>query len=427
MRKIVRNTGLFAVFFLLFLCSGTKLHAAEQKENICVTVPSNLKVVFQSDGTNAVSEFQIENQSVVPIHIVNVVVTEYNGWKLVSREEEIKANQKKIVLSFNGQCLLEGDNLLQLTIREGAVQSPNIQIRRGAWTNNHPNEKALELGFEYAIGKKEFQLSFEGVEEAVETVSVYNGEHVTLPTPNRIKYRFLGWEDEEGVLYQDTYLMPMKNVVLKAKWQWTEAYALYSDEDYSLTFVRSSEPISVGEVYRGKQVSKVYTGFEDAVYTSYSFPPWWTAGRMEKVEVLDVIQPIATAYWFYGGWYMHTLELAKLDVSKVEDMTSMFSATGREVPGTVTVMGLKNWDTSKVKYFGTTFRTLGENAEKVVLDDISGWDTSSAVDMLGMFTWAAQKGNFYVDCSKWDVRNVKNHQNFSENAGGIILEPKWVS
>lgn len=427
MRKWIRNVGLFALLALLFFCSGEKLRAAEKTENISVTVPSDLKVVFQSDGTNAVSEFQIENQSVVPIHIVNVVVTEYNDWKLVSREEKIKANQKKMVVIFNGQCLTAGDNLLQLTIQEGAVQTPNIQIKRGAWTSNHGNEKALELGFEYAIGKKEFQLSFEGIEEAIETVSVCNGEEVALPIPNRIKYQFLGWEDEDGVLYQEIFLMPMKNVVLKARWQWTEAYALYSSEDYSLTFVRSSEPILVGEVYQGKRIDKVYTGFEEDLYTGDSLPPWWTAGRIEKTEVLDVIQPLGTAYWFYGQWYIHTLDLEKLDVSKVEDMTSMFSATGKNVPGTVTVMGLKNWDTSNVKYFGTVFRTLGENAEKVVLDDISGWDTSSAVDMLGMFTWAARKGNFYVDCSKWDVRNVKNHQNFSEKAGGTILEPKWVS
>lgn len=427
MRKMIRNAWVLAMFVLLFLCSDVNLQAAKEHENISVTVPSNLKVIFQADGTNAVSEFHIENQSVVPIHIVNIVVTEYNGWELVSREEKIKANQKKIAVSFNGQYLKEGDNLLQLTVEDGEVKTPNIQIERGAWTSNHPDEKALELGFEYAIGKKEFQLSFEGNEESLETVSVYNGEEVTLPIPRRIKYQFLGWEDEEGVLHQDTYLMPMKHVTLKAKWQWTEAYALYSSEDYSLTFVRSGEPISVGETYRGKVVSKVYTGFEDVVYRDNSLPPWWTAGRLEKAEVLDVIQPLGTAYWFYGQWYIHSMDLTKLDVSKVEDMTSMFSATGRQVPGTVTIMGLKNWDTSNVKYFGTAFRSLGENADKVVLDDISGWDTSSAVDMLGMFTWAAIKGNFYVDCSNWDVRNVKNHQNFSESAGGTILEPKWPS
>ena len=427
MKRVYRILGI--AWLLLAVCFVGKMEAkaSEQNENVSVTVPSNLQIVFLSDGTNMVSDFEIENQSVVPIHITNVVVTPYNGWRLASKQEEIRVNQKKLAFVFRDKCLQEGENLLQLTIPEQTKQNIDIQIFRGAWSKECPKEKAFEMSFEYSLGTKDFQLTLLSTEESVERVSVCNGEVVKLSVPERMKYEFLGWEDEEGRLYKEEFLMPMHDVKLTAKWQWQEAYAIYSSADKMLRFVRSSTPIAAGEIYRGQKVDVVYTGIEDDTYTSRTVAPWTWGGEICQVEVVDYIQPVSTAYWFYALRQAHTFDLRKLDTSRTVNMTSMFSDAGGQVTDTVTVRGLQSFDTSNVRYMGAVFRYLGRNAKTVIMDDVSGWNTASVEDMGYVFCMSFQKADVYVDCSKWDTSSVTDHENFTMDTGGTVIEPKWAS
>lgn len=414
------------LFLLIFLFGSFETQASGKEENISVTVPSNLQIVFNEDGSTAVSDYEIENQSVVPIHITNIEVTPYNGWCLVAKQEKIQANQKKLVFTFREQCLKEGSNSLQLTVPEKSKQNIGIQVSRGAWSNSQPEEKAFEMSFEYTIGTKEFQLTLESTEESIERIAVRNGEIVRLSVPERMKYEFLGWEDEEGTLYQDQFLMPMQDVTLRAKWRWQEAYAIYSISDATLRFVRSSTPVSVGDIYRGYRVDAVFTGMEEDVYTSNTLAPWTFKCDIRQVEVTDYIQPISTSYWFYGLHNAHTLDVGNIDTSKTNQMTSMFSDAGSAVDDTFIIRGIHKFDVSNVKYFGSVFRGIGKQSKRVIIDDISDWDTSSAISMNYMFALAFQKADVYIDCNKWNVSNVTNRAEFKTQAGGTIIEPNWI-
>ena len=106
----------------------------------------------------------------------------------------------------------------------------------------------------------------------------------------------------------------------------SEAYALYSAADQSLTFVRAADPIRAGITMDGKYINAVYTGFETARYTSYSRVPW-SGYRQSILHVIvkDPICPLYTAYWFYGFQKCQDMEIQRLDTSKVTDMQSMFS------------------------------------------------------------------------------------------------------
>ena len=172
-------------------------------------------------------------------------------------------------------------------------------------------------------------------------------------------------------------------------------------------------------------MNAVYTGFEETEYTSNRPAPWREQHDAEKVIVYDVIQPKATAYWFYGLSNAYDFDLEQLDTSMVTVMTSMFSYAGSEVPDTVSVRGIKDWDVSKVKYFGSIFRGFGRMASVVNFEDISGWNTSSAISMVQFFCAIAENSGVYVDCSNWNVANVQQHWDFSEQAGGTIIEPHW--
>ena len=427
MKYLYKGIALLALAWLAFSLCGRTVKAADLDENISVTVSSQISIVFEENGTNSISDFTITNDSVVPVHITNVAVAMYNGWELVNGDKIIPADKKQLAFSFQGQYLMAGDNLLQLTIPEQDVRKPRLEVQRGAFSKNTPSQKAMELSIEYALGKKGFGLTFEGAEESAEQVTVYNGEIVKLPVPQRMKYNFLGWEDEEGNVYQNVFLMPMRDVVLTAKWQWTEAYAFYTEADKTLRFVRSVDPIVAGDVWEGKKIQAVYPGVEEKGFITGQSPPWMKYSGMKKVEVLDWIQPVSTAYWFFCMYEVEYLDLRKLEMSQVTNMIAMFSATGLDVVEKVTVLGLEDWNVSNVKYFGSMFRQFGGCAKVVEMGDISGWDTSSGVDMIQMFLASFQNSNVFVDCSKWNVDKVSSHSQFKDDAGGTIVEPKWKS
>ena len=432
--KQIRNILMTVlVFGVLFVANSKELRAAEDNQNVCVTVPSNVNVTFREDGTNAIGTFQVQNESQVPIHVTNVKITEYNGWKLVPKSTVITVDQKRMAFSFNGKYLAAGNNEIQVSVLENSVKKIPIEIVRGAWNDSHPIEKAMEIELEYKIGTKDFRIVFDGTgsDAAVPPVSAKNGDTVHLPVPSRAKYKFLGWQDAAGNLYQDTYQMPIGDVALTAKWQWMEAYAFYAASDKSLTFIRSVEPIQAGMTYEGKKITEVYTGFEETMYGSYNPSPWiWAGGiygsNIVKVEVKDIIQPKATTMWFFcmrSGAYF---DLEKLDMSKATNMVSMFSSAGEEVTGSFTLKGVDKWDMSNMKYMGSAFRYMGKKAKTFVMDDVSGWNTPSAVDMFQLFYETGMSASWKQDCSKWNVPNVTSYGSFCEGVEGKVVPPNWV-
>lgn len=433
MKNVYRCLLVVVAALCMLLWKTEKGMAAETGENVSLTVPSELSIVFESDGTNTVEEFQISNQAFVPIHLTGVNITEYNGWKLIADNSAIPANQKLLMFQLEGQSLHEGNNPLTLQIPESAKKNLRIEVKRGAWSQGCPSEKAFEMEFLYSLGQKEFQVCFDGngTLEELKPITACNGEVVQLPNPFLVKHNFLGWEDANGNLYRDQMAMPIGGISLTAKWQRTYAYAVYAKEDSSLTFVRSADPILEGSVYQGKTVTSVYSDFEDNEYNANRLPEWYDlqiadASSVLKVEVQDVIQPKSTAYWFYCLTNVASFKLDKLDMSEATNMISMFSDAGREVTGRFELSGIGNWDVSNVRYMGTAFRGTGKGAKEFVMDDIGNWNTKSAEDMLLMFAGTGANGNWQLDCSAWDVRNVTNHDMFHYGAESKVIPPKWV-
>ena len=415
MKSIQRLLGVFFLFTFLCLIPVSKVDAAEEEKNISVTVPTEVKIVFSEDGTNSVSNFSVHNDSLVPIQVTNMKIQEYNGWQLVSEGTIISADCKQMVFRINDQVLSSGDNFVQINIPEKSQKRLSMGIRRGAWTNSYGIEKAFGIEVQYEVGTKAFSLTFHGngSDVAVESVMANNGETINLPIPTKKRYSFKGWKDAEGNIYHTQYVMPIGGGNLEAQWVFTTAYAFYSSDDQSLTFVRSEEPISVGQSYQGKTVTSVYTGIENSVYSEFNQIPWiWANGEfgtgIKKVMVEDVIQPIGTAYWFFCLTECSYFDLSKLDVSQVTDMTSMFSDAGYNVITSVTLKGIKEWDVSNVRYMSSTFRGLASQAKMLYWEDISGWNA-----------------NWNLDCRGWNVDKVTSYSMFNYNATDKVIPPNW--
>lgn len=410
-KKKAGKKAFFAIVAILLSvgCMGYTSKAAEEAENVSVTIPTSISLKFEEGETTSISDFEVSNQSLVPITIDKVKVVECNDWKLVSQDESITVNTKKLAFAMEERCIQSGENALAITVPEESSKKINLQVGRGAWTESATTEKALELTFEYTLGKKEFQLTLDANGGSVSTsnITACNGETVTLPQAERDSYVFKGWQDEEGNLYTTEYVMPIGNVKLTAKWQETEAYAVYSADDNSLTFYRSETPIVAGTVYNEKAVTAVYTGFEDKSYT-YPTIPWYSyRTQITSIEFHDKVSPISTEHWFRYMVKLTHVDGTNLDMSKVTNMQLMFYEAGREV-SEVYFTGLEDWDVSNVTNMFSLFEYVGYTAKTVHIGDLSKWDVSSVTIMTRTFalTGAVATDLHLCGMEKWDVSNV---------------------
>lgn len=451
--------AVFALFLSLFLMNNS-VYAAEGTENVNVTIPSSIAVSFEETGENSISDFSISNQSLVPVSIDEVKVTECNEWKLCDVGEEIPVNTKKMAFVFDGQCLKAEDNALDIAIAENSSKDCNIHIKRGAWTTSGTAETALQLEFEYTIGKKEFQLTFDtnGATQTVASQMVYNGDTVSLPSVERDGYAFAGWEDSDGNLHTDKFVMPIGGATLTARWKEEVAYAIYIASDTSLRFVRSADPITAGSTYNGMTVTEVFTGFENTTYSARAQVPWYDGiyynqRIIKKVIVEDKMQPANTAYWFDYMDDCEYLDVTKLDTSRVTNMRYMFSWTGFNA-STFTLKGVEGFDVSNVTDMTYTFAFTARDAASVVVDlskwnvsnvknmeqmftgmgyfsstfglgDLSKWNVSNVTNMYKMFQQTGYNANWYVNCSRWNVSKVTNHMNFNYDVSSKVIAPPW--
>ena len=429
--KMLVGIILFAVFLFV---SRKQSQAADG--NISVTVPANVNIVFQSDGSNTISAFGINNSSMIPVHVTNIRISECNNWKLVTQDTLIPVDTKQMVLQLNGQPLYAGDNEVYITIAEQTERELDVKVRRGAWNQAYPSEKAFVFEVEYVAGTKQFDvvLDGDGSDFNVPKISAYNGETVTLPTPTKVKYFFQGWKDSEGAMHTGEYVVPIGGAKLTAVWEFATAYALFSPDDGSLTFVRSLTPIVEGSTYDGKTITYVYTGFEDTKYNDGRQVPWYIRDEtwslhVKKVIVKDVIQPKSTSFWFYCMRNCTYYDVTKLDTSKVTHMTAMFSNASDAITDTVEVIGVGKWDVSNVQFFGSAFSGLADKAATLHIDNLCNWNTESATDMGQMFNLTGRRttNEWLIDCRNWNVDKVTKYNMFNNKIETKVLLPSWVN
>lgn len=295
MKKIIKTLFLVVIILAIPGILFNK-YVKASSSNVNVTVPANINAVFNSDGTNTISNYKIMNDSLVPIKVVNVTSSQTNGWELISDTSVLTKDTKKLKLMLDGKVIMNGANAMDIDINDGAEYSLPIKIDRGAWTTT-VKESAFNLTFNYEIGKKEFNLSFNSNGGTpINTQKVFNGDVITLPTSVKRGYTQTGWVDANGVTYAPgtKFTMPIGDVNLTATWT-INNYELSVKAKVGTSLYDDLSPYGTFDVYvNGKRT--------DDYITSYSkYLPYNTAYDIRDIKTKPGIKYEGKSVLSMGG------------------------------------------------------------------------------------------------------------------------------
>lgn len=151
-------------------------------------------------------------------------------------------------------------------------------------------------------------------------------------------------------------------------------FAVYSEDDASLTFYKRRALPVEGSVFEGKTATAVYANIQNTKST----PPWkGVASKIKRVAVVDGgIAPQTMYAWFFECNNLLSVNLSRLDTSKATSLGYAFSRCK-----SLTALDLSALDTSSVRSFADVF----QDCSSLRSVNLAGWDTSSGKDFRQMF------------------------------------------
>ena len=248
-----------------------------------------------------------------------------------------------------------------------------------------------------------------------------------------------------------------------------DAYAIiytHPANGKTLTFIRTSEPIAVGDSYQGQTIENVYSGFENQTFNSSSDLPWnEVRNQIKSVDFVDMMKPISTAYWFQNfsncqnffnlsnlntsevtdmngmfrnvyfnfNDYNFISAISNLNTSKVESMNYMFAGVNPVDSTMLFRLNLKNWDVSQLKDMSYMFRDSNSStkASSYFYLDLSDWNTSKVQKMNSVFANIGSNSSkktttFHLDLTNWNTKEVVDMESFlhstAPNATSVTLK-----
>lgn len=170
-------------------------------------------------------------------------------------------------------------------------------------------------------------------------------------------------------------------------------FAVYSEDDASLTFYKRRALPVEGSVFEGKTATAVYANIQNTKST----PPWkGIASKIKRVAVVDDnIAPQTMYAWFFECNNLLSVNLSRLDTSKTTSLGYAFSRCK-----SLTEIDLSALDTSSVRSFADVF----QDCSSLRSVNLAGWNTSSGNNFSQMFFQCASLGE--LDVSSFETGNV---------------------
>lgn len=170
-------------------------------------------------------------------------------------------------------------------------------------------------------------------------------------------------------------------------------FAVYSEDDASLTFYKRRALPVEGSVFEGKTATVVYANIQNTKST----PPWkGIASKIKRVVVVDGgIAPQTMYAWFFECNNLLSVNLSRLDTSKTTSLGYAFSRCK-----SLAELDLSALDTSSVRSFADVF----QECSSLRSVNLAGWNTSSGNNFSQMFFQCASLGE--LDVSSFETGNV---------------------
>lgn len=170
-------------------------------------------------------------------------------------------------------------------------------------------------------------------------------------------------------------------------------FAVYSEDDASLTFYKRRALPVQGSVFEGKTATVVYANIENTKST----PPWkGIARKIERVAVVDEgVAPQTMYAWFFNCANLLSVNLSKLDTSRTTSLEYAFSGCK-----SLTDIDLSTLDTSSVRSFADVF----QDCSSLRSVNLAGWGTSSGNNFRQMFIQCSSLEE--LDVSSFETGNV---------------------
>lgn len=422
-RKTLMLLGL-----LLSLPLFSSVNAEEINRTVNVTVPTDLSIVFNSDGSNTISDFKISNNSLVPVTLDNVSLTSVNGWDLVPSDTEFHADDKRLSMALDGNDLIIGDNPVSYELLKNSEKALNFAVKSGVWLTSF-NEKSFDLEVSYSIGTSDFDLTFNSDNGSlVDSITAPNGSKVTLPEPTKDGFTFIGWLDSSNVLHNvgSDFIVPIGGESFTAQWEVYDPNLIVTGSNFNQLLFSMKSFISEVNFVDSLPVL-------DADSTSIHSWDISLAGDGSIIAYLDFkLGPILNicsddaivanenlSSMFSGFAGLKSINFNEyFDTSHVKNMTSVFDGCS-----SLTGLDLSSWDTSNVESMYFMFRSC----TSLVDLNVTGWNTSKVTDMGGMFTRCTALVS--LDLSTCDVSNVV-YMNSMFNACSSLVNvnlTSWVT
>lgn len=170
-------------------------------------------------------------------------------------------------------------------------------------------------------------------------------------------------------------------------------FAVYSEDDASLTFYKRRALPSEGSMFEGKTATAVYTNIQNTKST-----PLWKgiASKIKRVAVVDDgIAPQTMYAWFFTCDNLLSVNISKLDTSKTTSLGYAFSGCK-----SLTEIDLSALNTSSVRSFADVF----QDCSSLRSVNLAGWNTSSGDNFSQMFYQCASLEE--LDISSFETRKV---------------------
>ncbi len=151
-------------------------------------------------------------------------------------------------------------------------------------------------------------------------------------------------------------------------------FAVYSEDDASLTFYKRRALPVEGSMFEGKTATAVYANIQNTKST----PPWRSiASKIKRVAVVDDgIAPQTMYAWFFNCDNLLSVNISKLDTSKTTSLGYAFSGCK-----SLTEIDLSALNTSSVRSFADVF----QDCSSLRSVNLAGWNTSSGDKFSQMF------------------------------------------